>query len=859
VLCGGVSVAGAVFLATKGLRMPNTPAVDSEAVLDLVTRAGLIVVERQVLPARPASRREVPEALHATVREVVRERFPDGIYAHQAEAIERVLAGKDVCLATPTASGKTLAFMSAAAHVVLTDASAKVLALYPMKALIRDQLGKWEDFLAPLGIGVGFIDGSVPTDARGAILKANRGAAMTPDVAHAWLMSHLASPEVKPFIRALRLLVLDEAHVYEGVFGTNMAYFLRRLAVVAAPHSVICSTATIGEPERSMERLTGRAMSMLGADADGSAGQEKTLLLAKADPKTSFDAVVKLLAALATDGRYRFLAFADSRKAVERLTAAAHRNGKPEQEGEADDAGLDRVPTEQILPYRAGYEEEDRRAIQDAIGNGRLAGVVSTSALELGLDIGEIDVVVLTNSPPSTKAFHQRIGRAGRRRPAVCVIVDDVGVVGSLPAYLQRSAEPGWIYVENRYIQYSQAICAAAELQAIGKPQAGQPPFADLPDTFSGFVANELNPTRAVDEDLFHLKQQGQASPHYEFPIRNAAEQGFTVRGGYEARLGTLSYAQLLREAYPGAVYYYMARPYRVYRVDHRQREVHVRRERFLTTQPTTQAMVFAQFGGGVLQALRSDAGFVVEAELQVSERVTGFVEQRGRNKTAFTYAPGSEFAQKPLTRYFKTTGVCFAFPGKVPRSELLAQRLLEAFCRVCGVLERDAGSGLFQASRGPFDAAPAQVQGFVVYDGTVGSLRLTQQLMGRMQEVLAAALEMDDPGDLNAHLEQLDEEVAATIPVAVNGLEAGSAPPASSDEVLLAAPGSTAMLLDGASGPVEVIVVGYRYTPQGLLYELAQDKPGKWQVDVRRIQPIPSVTNLLRVNLVTGDEEPVV
>jgi DEAD/DEAH box helicase domain-containing protein len=836
--------------------MPNAAVVDSQAVQELVARAGLTVVESDVLPARPASRRSIPEALHAAVGAVVRERFPDGIYAHQAAAIERVLAGEDVCLATPTASGKSLAFMSVAGHVALTDPEAKVLALYPMKALIRDQLGKWESFLAPLGVGVGFIDGSVPTEARSAILKANRVIAMTPDVAHAWLMSHLATPEVKAFVRALRLLVLDEAHVYEGVFGTNMAYFLRRLAVVAGPHSVICSTATIGEPERSMEQLTGRAMTMLGAEADGSAAQEKTLLLARADPKTSFEAVVRLLAALASDGRYRFLAFADSRKAVERLTAAAHRNGKSE-DGEADDAGLVRVPAEQILPYRAGYEEEDRRAIQDALGNGGLAGVVSTSALELGLDIGEIDVVVLTNSPPSTKAFYQRIGRAGRRRPAVCVIIDDVGVVGSLPEYLRRRAEPGWIYVANRYIQYSQAICAAAELQAVGKLDVAQRPFRDLPETFTGFVANELNPTRAVDEDLFQLKQQGQASPHYEFPIRNAAEQGFSVRGGQEMKLGTLSYAQLLREAYPGAVYYYLARPYRVYRVDHRQREVHVRRDRFVTTQPTTHAMVFAQFGSGVLQALRSENGFIVEAELQVSERVTGFVEQRGRNKTAFTYGPGSEFAQKPLTRYFKTTGVCFAFPGKVARSELLAECLLEAFCRVCGVLERDVGCGLFQASRGPFDPTPAPVQGFVVYDGTVGSLRLTQQLMSRMDEVLAAALEMDDRGDLEAQLTELQREASATKVVAGVGTGSSSAPPSSADEVVLAAPGSTAMLMDGSTGPVEVTVVGYRYTPQGLLYELAPDKPGKWQVDVRRIQPIPSVTKLVRVNLVTGDESP--
>jgi DEAD/DEAH box helicase domain-containing protein len=828
--------------------------MDPNHIADLVSRAGLTIVEQHLVPGGAARYRELPEGLHRSVMARLDELCLSGVYAHQVLAIEHAIAGEDVCVATPTASGKSVAFMAAAAHEVLMNRSARVLVLYPMKALIRDQLGKWEEFLCPLGLRVGFIDGSVPVAKRGAVLASSHVVAMTPDVAHAWLMSHLTDGDITLFTRALRLLVLDEAHVYDGVFGTNMAYLLRRLAVVAGPHRIIASTATIGEPERFMEQLTGRSMIVLGAGADGSARYDKFLLLAKVDPKGSFEAAVKLLSALTATEAAHFLAFADSRKAVERITAATHRHGKPT----ADDADMppdgaerDRVPTERILPYRAGYEEEDRRRIQEALSRGALAGVVSTNALELGLDIGDIDVVVLMNSPPSVQAFHQRIGRAGRRRPAVCVVIDDLARIDSLEAYLRREPEPGWVYLENRYIQYSQALCASAELQELGSVDVLQAAYRGLPESFVRFVENELMPKHGVDDDLFALKQHGQADPHHQFPIRNAAEQNFNVLVPHGARLGSVTYAQLLREAYPGAVYYYLARPYRVLRVDHGRREVFARRDRFFTTQPNAQATVFANFQGGLLQALRSERGFVVEADLQVSERVTGFTELRGKNRTPHKYGPGSNFSQRPLTRYFRTTGVCWAFPEAVTRSEALASRVMKAFSRTCGVLERDVGYGLFQANQGPFSTGA--VQGMVVYDATYGSLRLTQRLLERLDDVLTAAVALDTPdAALAAELANLIGCVAELTP-ADSQLDAE--PAVAGDWVEVVASGETAMLVDGADGAMQVTVLGSRYTPQGLMYELQHDRPGKWLVVARRVQPLPGATRTLRLNLTTGEE----
>lgn len=224
--------------------------VNVDDIVDVLRGAGLSLCETLTLPGRDAQYSPVPDDLHAELGKALRDHFSKGLYSHQTTAIRVALSGRDVCLATPTASGKSLVFMTVAAQLALANASARILAIYPAKALIQDQLSKWQSFLDPFAIRVGFIDGSIPTANRPSIISSCRVIAMTPDVAHAWLMSHLAVSEVADFLRHLSLLVLDEAHVYDGAFGTNMAYFLRRLArhpadiswFVARPPSVSLQT-----------------------------------------------------------------------------------------------------------------------------------------------------------------------------------------------------------------------------------------------------------------------------------------------------------------------------------------------------------------------------------------------------------------------------------------------------------------------------------------------------------------------------------------------------------------------------------------------------------------------------------------
>jgi DEAD/DEAH box helicase domain-containing protein len=858
--------------------MAVTLALNADEIISVLRSSGLSLQETITLPGREAHHLPVPEGLHQKLDAELKRRYPEGLYSHQSNAIRMLLDGSDVCLATPTASGKSLVFMALAAELTLRGRFAKVLALYPAKALIQDQIAKWQAFMEPFGVRVGFIDGSVAVSERERILTSCRIVAMTPDVAHAWLMSRLAKREVADFLNKLCLLVLDEAHVYDGAFGTNMAYFLRRLNIGTKPFQVICSTATVGEPDRFMLQLTGREMRVLDADADGSKLSVKTLLLSPTDPKGSFDRMVQLLKNLAAYGKARFLAFGDSRKAVERVVAAILRQEKdpvpedPAGTDEEDDDAQKEPETwpklEHVLPFRAGYENDDRTAIQKALTEGSLAGVVSTSALELGLDIGDLDIVVLLNTPPSAKAFRQRIGRAGRRHPSVCILLDDQGVIAPLGEYVARKPEPSWLYLENRYIQYANALCAAAELQARGITSAAGVAFPGLPESFGRLVENELNPTEAVPPDLYGLKQKAQGNPHYEFPIRSAAEPNFSVEGPFGYKLGTLSYAQALREAYPGAVYYYMARPFRVFSLEFKKGKIKAKRTKYFTTKALADNIAFPNFKSGLIASWKSPVGFVCEVELQVSERVKGFVEQRGQTKTAHEYGPTSIYSQKPLTRFFQTTGVCWAFPGEITPSQAAAERVLRAFSLTCGIQERDLGLAFFKANEGPFDPTP--VAGTVIFDATNGSLRLTERLGVRFQDVVAAAIAQTDEKPVKDALDALDKQLKSLQSHTV--APDAQVPGAEGDWVQLIARNQPAMYMH-SDGPIEVTVLDYRYTPSGIMYELQNLKgpgfqlvnkdivpaaPIKWMVLAAHIQPTHGVTKMVRYNLVTGEEAPV-
>ena len=176
---------------------------------------------------------------------------------------------------------------------------------------------------------------------------------------------------------------------------------------------------------------------------------------------------------------------------------------------------------------------------------------MSTSAMELGLDIGEIDLVVIMGLPPSQKAFWQRLGRAGRKREGVCLLIDSKGALTGTPEalsnYVCKDLEPSWLYLENRYLQYANVLCAAAECSELGIHWAEQDAYKTLPSPFARLLENELNPTEVVPADIYPLKQQAQAGPHREFPLRSGIETDFKVGTPQGLQLGNLTLSQMMR------------------------------------------------------------------------------------------------------------------------------------------------------------------------------------------------------------------------------------------------------------------------------------------------------------------------
>ena len=759
----------------------------------------------------------------------LKQAFPAGLYVHQAESLRRLATGANVCMTTATASGKSAVFYGRGVDVLDGDPHATVLALYPTRALVAEQQQRWEQALRLAGIGVrrwplsghqrrpsgelvARLDGSVSGQRRLGSLACCAVAVATPDVVHAWLLSHVTEREVREFLRHLRLVVVDEVHQYTGVFGSNAAFLFRRLrhmlhTVGGGEPQFIAASATVAAPQRHLDDLFGVSFELVGPEFDGSALQPKAIRLVT--PPSGMDlltSVSELIHVLRRQEHARFVTFVDSRKQAELICAIVRRgaSGSPAalEEGEADDDRVEQAsPRErrwpgdgyEVLPYRAGLEEEDREAIQTALSQGALKGVVSTSALELGVDIPHLDIGVLVGVPASATSLRQRIGRVGRARAGSIFVVNSGSVLDQTvfqdPESLLRRplAEPA-LYLSTRRIQSIHALCLARDggehdraASAVGnKPDSSS--FSSpvqWPDGFLDLCMRER--TGVLDSELRSLKEMAGDEPHHVFPLRDV-EQQFNVecRRGDVARLGTLTHSQLMREAYPGAVYYYMAVPYRVVQVQTRSRVVLVKRERQYNTSPIMwPTQLFPDLSEDeVLSAWRFGDLRAIETVAQVRDAVTGFKERRGGTEMTFTYpirassddhgtglADTVYYPQDRFMRVYFTTAVLLLHPqledSHVEISKL-ANVLLEAFFFVVPFERQDLSVAVDRIRRGTvpestwqavtqpqawsgIPAIPTGARFIAIYDQTYGSLRLSGRLLepGILARVMETALQL--------------------------------------------------------------------------------------------------------------------
>jgi DEAD/DEAH box helicase domain-containing protein len=539
--------------------------VDPQAFIDTLTADPEVapsLVGLRELPPRPTHVQPFPDDLPDLLVQRLSLLGITGLYAHQAEGL-RILRGDDpgdLIMATGTASGKTLVYNAAFASAALSIPKATALYLYPTKALARDQLRAVRALKLPQ-LKASVYDGDTPKAER-PLIRRNANLVMTnPDMLHLSLLPDHA--RWADFFFRLSLVVVDEAHVCRGVFGSHVAMVLRRLRRLVAHYGGTprwcLASATVGNPGELAERLTGLTCREVVDDAsphgrrwfalwnppilDEETGRRRSAL-----SEASW-----LVARLAADD-VRTIAFTRSRRAAELLAEFARR-----------DVG-DAQKRARITSYRAGYLAEDRRRIERQLADGELLAVASTSALELGIDIGSLDAAVLTGYPGTRASMWQQAGRAGRRDAdalAVLVAQDD-----PLDQYLvqhpqdlfDKPAEAAVIDPANPYVLEPHLRCAAREFPL----HAEELGFFGEPDVVARAVARMTERGElARRREAWH--DHGKEPPHRAVDVRAGGGSVYRIIiGDTGEMLGTADERRAFTGLHPGAVYLHLGEQYLV-------------------------------------------------------------------------------------------------------------------------------------------------------------------------------------------------------------------------------------------------------------------------------------------------------
>ncbi len=515
-----------------------------------------------------------PEAISVTheVQNFLATQYSSGLYSHQAEAIASIQSRRHTVTATRTSSGKSLIFSLPVWDSLCRDASSTALFIYPQKALANDQLLKMNQTVMQLpslakiarrnSQFISRYDGSTPSgDTRSLIRKHAQVILTNPDMLHYAMLQYHDSHWARYFAN-LKHIAIDECHEYRGIFGTNVAYILRRLRQVCNLHgsdpTFIATSATIHEPREHMEHLTGLPFECVGPERDGSRqGRRKYWMVSSAN-EHYYDFGRKLALKLADEG-LTVLAFCPGRVSAERMMARV----------------LSQKDTERpyVRVYRAGLSGDERQEIENGLRDKSVRLVFSTSALELGIDIGEVDAVVCIGLPNSMMSLWQRAGRAARggREGGVILIPADTPIdsyYAKHPVELfSKDNEPLVLNTSNRRVVCQHYACATAEV-------GGDEDLLEANVLGESIAAvRELRREGRLDLDVFY-----RADPHMHVNIRSMGEGNYSLECGRDV-IGEIDEVHLLREAYRNAIYRHGGKGYRVKDVIRGKRKVILDRE----------------------------------------------------------------------------------------------------------------------------------------------------------------------------------------------------------------------------------------------------------------------------------------
>jgi DEAD/DEAH box helicase domain-containing protein len=586
--------------------------------------------------AAPGAFTPLPESLAPEVARALRARGIERLYAHQTRAIQAAIGGQHVVIATPTASGKSVAFHAPVLQALCEDPTARAIYVYPTKALARDQESGLLELMAEAGLGGSAIvyDGDTPPDARRVARERARVVLTNPDMLHAAILPHHAG--WSRTLRNLRYVVVDELHTYRGVFGSHVANVLRRLRRVAEFHGsrprLIGATATIGNPHAHAARFFGVSEADLTVVTENGAPRGERRLFLYNPPVVNSElgiraSYLKQSVRLASDlvrARVPTIVFGQSRNAVEVMLRYLRDAVATDVRRTDKGAGVD---PSRIMAYRGGYLPAERRDIERRLREGELLCVVATNALELGIDVGELDAVICAGYPGSVAATWQRFGRAGRRNAqCVCVLVASSH---PLDQYLAREPqfllgapiEQARIDPDNTEILIQHLKCAAFELPFRRGESFGSLSSAETTEAMS-FLAQH----KVVHEAAGTFHWAADAYPANDVSLRSVGWDNVVIidvaRDRCIAELDWRSAHTMLHEQ---AIYQHDGECWQVERFDRDNRKAFVRvvePDYWTSAMTYTKVTILEDIATGPVRAGGWTGGF---GEVCVVEKVVGY------------------------------------------------------------------------------------------------------------------------------------------------------------------------------------------------------------------------------------------
>ncbi|MDE2320502.1 MAG: DEAD/DEAH box helicase [candidate division NC10 bacterium] len=596
-------------------------------------------VHLRQIPSKSPSYADLADPLPGPLRDTLRHIGVDQLYTHQCAAIEAARAGKHPLVVTSTASGKSLTYLLPILEHLLSDRSARALLLFPIKALEQDQL-KMLQTLLPWGqdIRAAILDGDTPTSRRAKLRDDPPQLLLSnPDMLHLSLLPHHA--QWREFWRNLRYVVLDELHTYRGVFGSHIAHVLRRLRRVAAaygaqPQFIACS-ATISNPLGLSEQLTGLPFHLI--EADGAPQQGKRFLLINPIASPYTEATDLLLRCLRKG--LKTIAFAKARKIAELIAMWARQ--------------ADQKLGNRLAAYRAGFTADERRAIERGLFSEQLAGVVTTSALELGIDVGGLDACLLVGYPGSITSTWQRGGRVGRGRREALIIL--IALPDALDQYFfrhpedffSRPYEAAIVDPGNHQILEAHLVAAASEV-----PLRFDDSFYTAAKDLIQSLHDQGRLLLSADGTEWYARER---HPQRRINIRSMGE-ACAILDQTGRAIGTIDGIRAIHECHPGAIYLHQGQQYESMSLDLIQHKVHAKP---VTVDYYTAPL--AEKDTEILEILesRDHQGIPYHlGRLKVTERVLGYERRRifGQDKIG-----SYQLNLPPMT--FETVGLWFEVP----------------------------------------------------------------------------------------------------------------------------------------------------------------------------------------------------